>query len=195
MDIGAGNGDLSKLLCEKFPHSFGIAVDFHEIPEALSGVRNLKWMQVDLNDRNFSRFLADNKADMIFSISVLEHVLDPKNFVQNLLLLLPQHAILYLAAPDFDSPSRRLMGKRWPYLIPGEHLHIPTLKAMKSVCSLAIQESGAAGPAARAFSNHVSLHYPIQFFFNYFQVGFLNRWFPHTKFFLPVRVLEGGIIL
>lgn len=34
--------------------------------------------------------------------------------------------MLCISAPDFNSMSRKVMGRKWPNILPGEHLFIPT---------------------------------------------------------------------
>jgi hypothetical protein len=53
---------------------------------------------------------------------VLEHVPEPVGFLRLAASLVTPHGILLMNLPDLDSPQARLLGRRWPLLLP-EHLN------------------------------------------------------------------------
>jgi len=64
----------------------------------------------------------DQSFDVITLWDVLEHVPDPRGFLQLCCGLLRPGGFAFLNVPDLDSPEARLLGRRWPLLLP-EHLN------------------------------------------------------------------------
>lgn len=62
------------------------------------------------------------RFDCIVATHVIEHVQAPVRFAADLAERLRPGGVLVLAAPDMDSPLRRLMGNRWPSFKYPEHL-------------------------------------------------------------------------
>jgi SAM-dependent methyltransferase len=60
--------------------------------------------------------------DAITLWDVLEHVPDPRSFLTRCCALLQPEGRLFLNVPDLDSRQARLLGKKWPLLLP-EHLN------------------------------------------------------------------------
>ena len=63
------------------------------------------------------------KYETITGFDVLEHVLDPIKFLDSLKRLLKLGGVLVLTTPNRLSLFRMLMGKRWYFYIPEEHLY------------------------------------------------------------------------
>jgi 2-polyprenyl-3-methyl-5-hydroxy-6-metoxy-1,4-benzoquinol methylase len=61
--------------------------------------------------------------DTITAFDVLEHVLNPIEFLSSVHQLLLPNGRLVLTLPNQNSLIRKLMGKRWFFYIPEEHLH------------------------------------------------------------------------
>ena len=61
--------------------------------------------------------------DCITAFDVLEHVLDPLTFLQDISTRLKPGGHAALTMPDKSSIYARLMGSRWWFYIPEEHLH------------------------------------------------------------------------
>ena len=139
LDVAAGDGELSRLMLELFPDSKGVAVDLHGQPAGINRNENLKWISADLNDTEISSLL-DEKFDVIFGVSILEHILHPETLMQAILKLSHKGTIVYVAAPDATSIASKILKRKWPYFLPGEHLNIPSLKGLQ----LMIESSMAA---------------------------------------------------
>ena len=60
--------------------------------------------------------------DVISAFDVLEHVLDPRDFLSAVRRLLKPGGTLVLSTPNLRSFSRLIMGRRWYFYIPEEHL-------------------------------------------------------------------------
>lgn len=66
--------------------------------------------------------LGDQKFDAITLWDVLEHVVDPMKIVKTCRELLKPGGCLFVNVPDLDSLQARVLGKRWPLLLP-EHMN------------------------------------------------------------------------
>jgi SAM-dependent methyltransferase len=64
----------------------------------------------------------NQRFDAITLWDVLEHVVDPVSFMKRCRDLLKANGRLLLNVPDLDSIQARLLGRRWPLLLP-EHLN------------------------------------------------------------------------
>jgi len=64
----------------------------------------------------------EGRFDAITLWDVLEHVPDPVRFLLDCCRVLQLNGYLFLNVPDLDSREARILGKRWPLLLP-EHLN------------------------------------------------------------------------
>ncbi len=78
----------------------------------------------------------NNKFDMAVSIEVIEHLNDPKPYMQEINSLLRNGGGLYMTTPNFNCLSRFILGKKWNNIVFPEHLCYYTVKTMKSMLSL-----------------------------------------------------------
>jgi 2-polyprenyl-3-methyl-5-hydroxy-6-metoxy-1,4-benzoquinol methylase len=77
--------------------------------------------------------------DCIIATQVVEHVYDPRAFVQALVTHLRPGGVLVLATPDHGSLWRRAMGRRWPsYKLPEHVLYFDatTLGRLMTECGV-----------------------------------------------------------
>lgn len=182
LDLGSGDGVMSELMKRTFPSGRGWAVDVHTRPERLKGV-DVEWVQADLNEG----MKGLPKVKLIFAVTVLEHVTDAAVFLGSALDLLEEGGILYFNCPRADCLAFRLMGRRWPYYLPGEHISVPTIKGISGLVS----RLAAARPDMR-FSVEVSpvtMPYPFGYYIGYLSG---NRWLPDWQkpVHLPTGLLE-----
>ncbi len=84
--------------------------------------------------------------DCITAFDVLEHVLDPNEFLASIYRRLDVDGKVVLTVPNTGGVVRRLMGQRWYFYIPEEHLHYfnrSNLKSLLEKHGFEIQDSGA----------------------------------------------------
>lgn len=62
------------------------------------------------------------KFDAIVAWDVLEHLVDPAGVLTELAGLLKPGGVLCASTPDIGAPAARLMGSRWAFMTPPEHL-------------------------------------------------------------------------
>jgi SAM-dependent methyltransferase len=67
--------------------------------------------------------------DVLTLWDVLEHVPDPVNFISTCCSLLKPGGFLFVNVPDLDSLQSRVLGSRWPLLLP-EHLNYFNRKSL-----------------------------------------------------------------
>jgi hypothetical protein len=124
IDIGAGAGEMAEKLASHFPFSRGIAVDIHDRPPQLVAP-NVEWHRIDIASRDWSKKLP-GRAEIVYATGVWEHVIRPDIFARNAVSLLAPEGVLYMTTPNYASLARRLLGRHWPYYVPGEHICMPT---------------------------------------------------------------------
>jgi len=186
IDVGAGGGELARIMALEFPGSIGTAIDFHNRPFALDGISNVDWISCDLNEDFSSKI--NRKFDLVTSITVIEHVLSPGDHIKNCRQLMKNDGALYVTAPCADTLAEKVLGKSWPYMIPGEHLNIPSVKGM----AILLQRLGE-GISPHVFANKTILPYTLGYFLSFFRLSFLRSVVPHSfPVKLPTGILEAG---
>ena len=158
IEAGAGAGEMARRMASAFPNSSGLAVDLHARPTNLSP--NTEWLQIDLNQPDFYEKIG-RKADVVYATAVWEHVSNPDIFAQNMVKLLNSGGLLYLVCPNYASLARKILGKRWPYFTPGEHLTMPSAKGAEICLHRAFATAGLSGSgiSSRPFLLAYSLGY------------------------------------
>lgn len=184
IDIGAGEGEMAALMIKHFDGHQGTAVDFIDVPEKVRD-QPVKWISADISKKLPHEL---EQADLVFAITVLEHMANPVHFIRSALGLLRPGGVLYFNCPRADSAACQIMGRKWPYYIPGEHLTIPTIqgiqKLMERECGLLF----ASGYEIRV--DPVIMPYPLGFYVSYF-LPFLEKIFPFSiDIYFPTGLLE-----
>ena len=194
IDLGAGNGELAKLMTARFPMSSGVGTDFHDKPAALS-TSGIKWLKADLNDTSGEPVAVLTRADLIFLITVVEHLLRPDIFLGHALQLLKAGGCLYLTTPRIDCTAFRLLKEKWPYIIMGEHLNIPSIKGMETLlhktCTKIFGENNYT-----VIVKPVILPYPAGYYLQYFGLKSIAQKLPQNWLLrLPTGLLEAAVML
>jgi SAM-dependent methyltransferase len=152
-------------------------VDQHARPAALSSLEHVAWKQLDINDDHFADAVGGG-AQLVFSSAVWEHVLHPDRFVHNLLRRVKPGGLLYLMTPDYGSMARRLLGRRWPYFSPGEHLNMPTPAGARSCLTRQWRAIHGEQPAPVIRCASLYLPYTLRYAFRRFGMDGLGRLLP-----------------
>jgi SAM-dependent methyltransferase len=182
LDVGAGGGEFAATLAREFPHASGEAIDWSPRPQGLDP--RVAWQIADLNDDAFATPPVQ-QADLVISVSVWEHVLEPAAFVSKLLALVAPGGLLYLVCPDAGSLAYRVLRTRWPYFLPGEHLNMPTRRGARR-CLLR-----AVAPGDSITVGSVGLPYPPAYVLGVLGLDRLARWARSLPALpLPVGALE-----
>ena len=189
IDVAAGAGEIGGILNSKFANAKGTSIDWHARPAKLAGDPRHDWIATDLNAPGFAAAIGTT-ADLVIALSVWEHVRDPAQFVRDACALVKPGGTLYVACPDFASIAARVLGHKWPYWIPGEHLHVPTRKGARICIARAMAERGVV---AHEFVRAVGVPYPPAYVAGYLGLGGfakMLRGLPSVP--LPVGALEAG---
>ena len=189
IDLAAGAGEVGAILNSKFAGAKGASVDWHGRPAKLAADPRHGWIATDLNAPGFARAVRA-PADLVIALSVWEHVRDPAQFVRDACALVNPGGTLYIVCPDFGSVASRMLGRKWPFWIPGEHLHIPT-KMGARICIARTIAAHSGHPLG--FVRSVGVPYPPAYvagFLGMSALGKMLRWLPAVP--LPVGALEAG---
>ena len=133
-DVGAGEGLFTEELIKICKNCEINCFDFHGMPDSLKrinlGGNKLKWTKTDVSEKSW---IQKEKYDFVICNAVMEHVENPLGLLNNLIDICKKEGIIYVLAPCLNSWSYRVFGKRWVYIIPGEHLTIPSPKGLEYI--------------------------------------------------------------
>lgn len=125
LDVGCANGVFVKTLADNGVDAEGIELSDHAVKAAKDAGLNVKCAML-------SDVPADETFDCITAFDVLEHVLDPVAFVGETLERLKPGGHAVFTLPNTGGIVRRIMGRRWYFYIPEEHLHFFSSKNLES---------------------------------------------------------------
>ena len=77
----------------------------------------------------------DNYFDVIFTVSVLEHLRHPLSTLTECLRILRPGGVFYGETVNWDSYTRRLLKSHWKYLNASGHFHLYTPTNIRALCS------------------------------------------------------------
>lgn len=83
-----------------------------------------------LGDGNYDKVVGERWADLIYLEHVFEHVLEPDKMMEQLKKKLAPGGVLHLSLPNSRSFLARLMGARWPWACPPDHLYYYNRKSL-----------------------------------------------------------------
>lgn len=114
LEIGSSTGAMLKLFKERGWDVRGIepSGSYLEANKKGLNVINTKFEDVKLPQGYF---------DLIVLNHTLEHMDNPKLVIKKIYGLLKNTGIIFIDVPNFGSLSSKILGKRWPYLLPLEH--------------------------------------------------------------------------
>lgn len=117
-DVGTGDGFFASVLAEQSECRRVVAADFFEsTPRSLVGSSHVEYQHYDRFHASPDRF------DVIFCRFVLEHVLDPRDFVARLAARLREGGVLVVEVPNWRAAWRRLLGPYYSELSLPMHLN------------------------------------------------------------------------
>jgi SAM-dependent methyltransferase len=95
VDVGAGVGNFTKVLLERFGFARVVAVDYMEAPAELH--QRCDWRRADLNE---AIPLESQAIDIACAIEVIEHLENPRHFVRELHRILTPGGIAIITTPN-----------------------------------------------------------------------------------------------
>lgn len=149
LDAGANYGHFLKEAQEDYDAS-----GFELSPQAV------RWSREKLGVRNevgsiYDPPAAEESFDVVTSWDVIEHLEDPLGALTRLRELLKPGGCLFLSTPDAGSGMAKLLGSRWYYLDPIQHLNLFSFKNL----SLCLQRSGFEVLERCSFGRYYRLQY------------------------------------
>jgi len=116
LDVGCANGVLVEAAAKRGIAASGVELSTHAVAQGVA--RGL-----DLAAGMLEDLPVEMKYDCITAYDVLEHVLDPRGFLQAVTERLKPGGYAVLSLPNVASIFAKVMGSRWWFYIPEEHLH------------------------------------------------------------------------
>jgi SAM-dependent methyltransferase len=130
---------------------------------------------------------AGSTFDLIVAAHVVEHVYDPRSFVNGLLALLRPGGVVVLGTPDMGSAWRRVLGRRWPSFKIPEHVTYFDVRTLGRLMREAGLEDVRPFPFLHAF--------PLALVTKKVGLGFVGRLagrFGATPIWLPATTLSAS---
>jgi len=116
LDVGCANGVFVQTMTQQGVDAQGVELSEHAISIGKERGLNLHAGTVD-------DIPADESFDCITAFDILEHVLEPLDFIGGIHKRLNDGGHAVFTVPNAGGIVRRIMGKRWYFYIPEEHLH------------------------------------------------------------------------
>lgn len=120
LDVGASCGYFIDVTLEAGFDSFG--VEFSEV--AIAAASNQARERIMLGDVNEINLTHHNSYDVISAFDILEHTINPLEFLTHLKQLLKPNGLLVISTPDTEHFLRSIMGTHWPMLQPYQHTYL-----------------------------------------------------------------------
>jgi 2-polyprenyl-3-methyl-5-hydroxy-6-metoxy-1,4-benzoquinol methylase len=134
LDVGCGSGLVLESVCKAFGCiGHGIDVDRRRIERAKAFSRHTTF-ECGLFDAE----KLDRKYEILVSIAVIEHVVDPVAFLQQFNSALPVGGSLFLLTPNARSLNYRVLRSWWRELLSiGEHIYLFTPESLEACAAKA----------------------------------------------------------
>lgn len=175
IDIGAGHGEVATRLRDALPGWTGTAIDIGPRPARLAA--DVAYHERDLNRSDWTDGFA-GRFDLVFSVAVWEHVLDPASFARDCLSLVAPGGRLVLVTPDSGSLAFRVLRRRWPYFEPGEHVSIPTRAGAIAALRRAATSLGYGEDALKLAARPLNVGYSVRYLLEVLRLSALGRLLP-----------------
>jgi 2-polyprenyl-3-methyl-5-hydroxy-6-metoxy-1,4-benzoquinol methylase len=116
LDVGCANGVFVK-------EAIALGIDAEGVELSENAVAEGKDQGIPISAGTIADLDGDVKYDCITAFDVLEHVIDPESFMRDITNRLKPGGHVVLTVPNCSSLPAKLMGSRWYFYIPEEHLH------------------------------------------------------------------------
>jgi len=121
LEYGCGNCSLMYQIKEKFSLNKNqiLGIDLSK-----SAVKTCKKIGCNAIEGNSLSVVKNKKFDLVLSFQVLEHLSNPKLFLDDVYNLLNNNGILYLQFPNYNSFGRKIFKKYWKGLDVPRHIFL-----------------------------------------------------------------------
>lgn len=113
--------------------------------------------------------IPEKSFDVVCAFDVIEHVVDPGEFVAACVRLLKDGGLFVVTTPKFDSFLAKAMGRRWYCIFPA-HIHYFTTKSLRQV----LQRSGLYVTAQRAHVRYLGIRYLLARLLDFLKISPLS---------------------
>ena len=134
LDVGCASGFLIDIALASGFDAYGI--DFSEA--AVQAASEQAAPRIRVADVNEIEATSGRPFDVVTAFDIVEHTLDPMEFIRGLRACLVPGGLLVVTTPDTRHFLRYLMGSRWPMLQPYQHTVLFSRKSM----GLALEAGG-----------------------------------------------------
>ena len=141
LDVGCAAGHFVALARERGFEAEGIDI-------APAAVERAKEQGIPAHLASVEDFTPPNRYDTITAFDVLEHTIEPKDFLRKVRSWLVEDGTLALTLPDVSSIYPQLiMRKHWFYYLPNDHLHYfnpSTVRTILEQCGFRVEKVSKA---------------------------------------------------
>lgn len=132
-DFGAGSGVTLKLINERVNNSTLTSIDFHDYTQSDS----INHIKADLNNLSeISSYFKNNPIQIAISTHVLEHIVNPIEYLNNIANYLDAEGLIFIEVPDC-SPKFNVQNIASTNIVHGQHIHYYTLGSLDVIAHLA----------------------------------------------------------
>jgi 2-polyprenyl-3-methyl-5-hydroxy-6-metoxy-1,4-benzoquinol methylase len=129
LDVGCSSGAFLFQLNQRFPGAYQIlGTDVSGAPLDYAESKGVPVLRGDFPAHNFG----DKKFDVVTFWAVLEHLIEPKKFLEKAASVLKPGAFCFVLVPNMKSLAVRLIGKRYRYIYP-QHLNYFTATTLRKL--------------------------------------------------------------
>jgi SAM-dependent methyltransferase len=108
LDVGCGDGSFLSTLSDEWSK--------HGVEPSASGARLARNRKLDVACATLDTTMKPYEVDLISALDVIEHVVDPHQFVESLKRHLRTGGVVLLLTGDADALPARIAGPQWSYL-------------------------------------------------------------------------------
>jgi 2-polyprenyl-3-methyl-5-hydroxy-6-metoxy-1,4-benzoquinol methylase len=106
-------------------------------------------------EHDLLRLFQPRSINTLVGLDVIEHVCSPLSFLGDAFQVLTPDGVLILTTPCLDSLASKLLGTRWQYFLPLEHIHLFSTNSIKA----ALSKTGFAELVVRKQKRYFDLNY------------------------------------
>lgn len=130
LEVGCGDGSFIKEAKAVF--------EMHGFDLSPAGIQKAQAQNPELAARLWAGRIEDQAIpeeafDAICMWDVIEHIWDPYHVSQQLLKYLKPSGTLFISTPNIGAKTAQIMGKRWAFMTPPEHLGFFNLRSIKEL--------------------------------------------------------------
>ena len=129
LDVGCSSGAFLYQLKQRFPGCYDVlGTDVSGAPLDYAEVRGIPVIRGDFLEQPFT----EKKFDAVTFWAVLEHLLEPRQFLEKARSILKPDGLCFVLVPNMKSLTARLLGARYRYIYP-QHLNYFTSQTLRGL--------------------------------------------------------------